>query len=237
MNIVISQPMFIPWIGLFEQLRLSDIFVHYDDVQLPQGRSFISRVQIKTNVDMAWLTVPIDRKKSGKLINQTIINGDEAWKKSHLERIKQNYRHSEFFREMFELAEEIYSFEIDNLSLFNINAIEVIANWFGFKTKFYKSSELLIGGTSSERLAAICSHFNATTYITGLGALNYLDYSIFENKNIAVNYMNYKKLEYKQLFGEFVPFVTILDAIANCGDDAKQLICSESIYWKEYVNE
>ena len=45
MNLVVSQPMFLPWIGLFEQVRLADRFIHYDDVQLPQGRSFISRVK------------------------------------------------------------------------------------------------------------------------------------------------------------------------------------------------
>ena len=47
-KIVISQPMLFPWIGIFEQIKLSDVYVHYDDAQLPQGRSFINRVQIKT---------------------------------------------------------------------------------------------------------------------------------------------------------------------------------------------
>ena len=29
--VVISQPMFLPWIGLFEQVKVADHFVHYDD--------------------------------------------------------------------------------------------------------------------------------------------------------------------------------------------------------------
>ena len=47
-TLVVSQPMFLPWVGLFEQVRLADVFIHYDDVQLPQGGNFMSRVQLKT---------------------------------------------------------------------------------------------------------------------------------------------------------------------------------------------
>ena len=229
--------MFLPWLGLFEQISLSDVFVHYDDVQLPQGRSFISRVQIKTKDKISWLTVPIDRKNSGKLINQIIFKESESWPKKHLACIKQNYVKCSFYDDMLPIAEAIYGFNTENLSAFNINAIEIVAKWLGLKTQFYKSSDLRIPGESSLRLADICNNFNAKSYITGLGALNYLDYSIFENKGIKVNYMNYQKTEYQQLFGKFIPFVTILDVIANCGKNSKQLICSESVYWKDYKKD
>ena len=49
--------------------------------------------------------------------------------------------------------------------------------------------------------------------------------------------MNYEKKPYIQLNGEFTPFVSILDAIANLGKDASSLICSNAVYWKDFVNE
>ena len=63
-TVVISQPMFFPWVGIFEQIRLADIFVHFDDVQLPWGSSFINRVQIKTKDGIKWLTIPIRKTSS-----------------------------------------------------------------------------------------------------------------------------------------------------------------------------
>ena len=51
--------MFFPWVGLFEQIRLANVFVHYDDVQLPQGRSFTTRVQLKAPTGVHWLTMPV----------------------------------------------------------------------------------------------------------------------------------------------------------------------------------
>ena len=46
-TVVISQPMFFPWVGMFEQIALADVYVHYDDVQFSKG-SFTNRVQLKT---------------------------------------------------------------------------------------------------------------------------------------------------------------------------------------------
>jgi hypothetical protein len=239
MNIVISQPMFLPWIGLFEQIKLTDYLVFYDDVQLPQGRSFMSRVQIKNASGITWLSAPIDRNLSGNLINESylISQSQQDWRGKHLKTLRHCYAKAPFFKKMYELADQIYSFPSNNLAEFNQNAIKNINSWLGFHPFYAKSSELKIYGKSTQRLVNICNQFQAKSYITGLGALNYIEYDQFEDIGIDVRYMNYRKLPYQQLHGEFTPYVTILDAIANCGEDVQELICSNSIYWKEFVNE
>lgn len=237
MKVVISQPMFFPWVGIFEQIKLSDVFVHYDDVQYPQGRSFISRVQIKTNTGVNWLTAPVNRAESRRLINQTILMSNNDWRNNHLKSLKHSYAKAQFFDEMFDLVSDLYSLPTNNLSEFNINSIEKISNYLGLKTKFFKSSDIGFKSSSSEKLLDLCLNFKTTDYITGLGAINYLDYSIFENNHINVNYMKYEKKPYSQLHGEFTPFVSILDAIANLGKDASNLLCSNAVYWKDFLNE
>ena len=124
MNIVISQPMYLPWIGMFEQLNLSDIFVHYDDVQFPQGRSFINRVQIKTKDGIKWLTVPIDKRNSGKLINETLISYNENWREKHMSIIRQSFLNSKFKNDVLEMMGKIYSHKFDTISELNIYAFE-----------------------------------------------------------------------------------------------------------------
>lgn len=231
---VISQPMFMPWVGLFEQVRLADIFIHYDDVQLPQGRSFMSRVQIKTPAGGSWMTAPIDRKHSGRLINETFFLPDTDWRDKHLKHLKHAYSRAPFFDVMLEMAHALYSNSSNNLAEFNLYAIERISNWLGFTPKFMRSSEVGIGGSGTQRLVDLCREVDADAYVTGLGALNYLDYSQFETHGISVRYMDYEKRPYPQLHGEFTPYVSILDTIANCGHGATENICSESTFWKEY---
>ena len=236
-SIVISQPMFLPWIGMFEQLNLCDIFIYYDDVQFPQGRNFINRVQIKTKDGIKWLTVPIDRKNSGKLINETIISYNDNWREKHLAIIKQSFAKSKFKHEVFEIVEDIYSKKFITISEFNIYSFKVISNYFNLRKEFFISSQLNINYKSSKRLLEITKNFNANIYITGLGALKYIDYDVFENDNISLEYMDYNLSEYTQLFPTFTPYVSILDLIANVGKEGIKYINSKSIYWKDFKNE
>ena len=58
MVIGILQPGYLPWLGFFEQLHCSDVFVIYDDVQYDKG-SWRNRNRIKTANGIQWLTVPV----------------------------------------------------------------------------------------------------------------------------------------------------------------------------------
>jgi hypothetical protein len=233
-TLVVSQPMFLPWVGLFEQVRLSDVFVHYDDVQLPQGRSFMSRVQIKSSNGVSWLTVPIDRTKSGKLLGDVVLSNQEDWRSKHLKTIRHAYAKAPYFHLMFEIAEKIYSHPTNHLSEFNINAIQQIAQWLGLSPQFIRSSEMGVEGASTQRLVDLCESVNCDVYVTGHGALKYLNHEKFEERGIAVRYMDYRKVPYRQGHGEFTPYVSIIDAIANCGERTPDLLCSDAVYWRDF---
>ena len=234
LTVVVSQPMFLPWSGLFEQIRLADVFVHYDDVQLPQGRSFMSRVQVKTERGPLWLTAPIDGNRSGPAINETRLVLDRPWRQKHLSTLRHCYARAPHLDTMIELAERIYEHAGDNLARFNEHAIETIAGWLGLRTQFRRSSELAIAGRSTRRLVDICRHFGATDYVTGLGALDYLEPGLFEQEGIGVRCMSYRKAPFPQLHGEFNPFVTMLDPIANCGARAADILVSGAIPWGDF---
>src|SRR5215204_2742927 len=161
-TLVVSQPMFLPWVGLFEQVRLADVFVHYDDVQLPQGRSFISRVQIKSANGVTWLTAPIDRARSGKLINEVVLFEEQDWRGKHLKTIAHSYSKARHFGAMLEVAEKVYRHPTQVLSEFNINGIEQIATWLGLAPSFVRSSTLSVAGSSSERLVNLCETTNCS---------------------------------------------------------------------------
>lgn len=225
--------MFFPWIGLFEQIRLADVYVHYDDVQLPMGRSFISRVQVKTPSGVQWLSVPI--KKGTRLINETILDDSQNWRQTHLKTLKHNYAKATFADDMLEIVRSIYSENTRYLSTLNCFAIEKIANYFDFNPIFLKSSDYKVESSSSERLLELMRQLNGTVYITGHGARNYLNHNLFEQHGIKVEYMDYQKTPYPQLHNEFTPYVSILDLIANMGKNGRGMIISKTVNWKDFT--
>lgn len=127
--------------------------------------------------------------------------------------------------------------DIKHLSDLNIHLTEIISRYLGFSTHFLRSSIWNTTLSSTEKLVQICRQNNSTTYITGHGAKNYLNHELFEKHGINVEYMKYNIVPYKQLYGEFTPYMTILDLIANTGSDAVNYLQSITVPWKEFVNE
>lgn len=233
-KVVVLQPMFLPWIGVFEQIKLSDVYVHFDDVQYPIGRSFMNRVQIKTCQGIQWLTAPVKRKGI-QSIESVVFDNSQNWKEKHLRTIRESYKKAKNFEEMMDIVEEIYSIKTENICEFNINSIELISKYFEIQTEFKRASELnvLKNVNASEKLVDIVKKNKGNIYITGHGAKNYIDYDLFEKNGLNIEYMEYRCNKYIQLYGEFSPYVSIIDLIANEGRLGLKLMNSKSIYWKD----
>lgn len=233
-TIVISQPMLFPWVGLFEQVRLADVFVHYDDVQFPLGRSFISRVQIKTAEGSQWLTVPVLRK-AGQLIKDVRTDDAQDWRAKHLRTLNQAYAKAPHLAEMIAIVERIYAEKTSFLADMTIQATEEIARYFSLTPQFIRASTRPASGRSSDRLLWWMEELQGELYVTGHGAYGYLAHELFEARSMRVEYMNYQKVPYPQLHGPFTPFVSILDLIANTGRGGAAMLCSGSKPWREFT--
>jgi hypothetical protein len=239
MNIVITQSMYFPWVGLLEQIALSGIVVHYDDVQFSKG-SFVNRVQLKNRSQSTqWLAVPLKDLHLGQLINQVQIDYSVNWQQKHLDLFETLYQDAPFKNDALELMSEVFSEKYCHIGDLSRSSMRSLTKYFGIDDvkRFYDSANLNIGGRNSERVLLIVKHFQADGYITGHGALKYLDHELFEKHHIKVKYMNYQKNPYTQLNGPFNPFVSSLDLVANCGKEGVGCINSTASYWKDFINE
>lgn len=236
MKVVISQPMYFPWVGLLEQMRISNCFVHYDDVQLTRG--FYNRVQIKTKDGSKWMTVPLRDVHRGQLLNEVEADEREDWREKHRHLLKQACAGTPFIDNMLSVVDRVFSQPLPHLAAVSRASTMAVANYFGLteSRNFVDSSALCIPGKSSRRLFDICQSQKATMYVTGHGAKNYLDHEMFEHAGIAVEYMDYLRLPYPQLHGAFTPYVSSLDLIANCGRDGLQYIASGTHNWRKFID-
>lgn len=238
MKFVVSQPMFLPWIGIFDQVRMADCFIHYDDVQLPVGRSFMHRVQLPTPKGMIWLSAPVDHGTKAGSINQACFVAQDDWRKQHLETIRHLYSKSRNFKPMFDLIKEIYAFPDRNIATFNSNAIELISSRIGLQAVFKTASDLAITGKSTERLINLCVHEGATSYLTGHGAANYLDHLAFERNGVEVQYVSYAFKSWPQVSHPFTPFASVIDLMASIGfSEISSFMHSSAVSWREFLVE
>ena len=232
-TVVISQPMFFPWVGMLEQMALADVFVHLDDAQFSKG-AFFNRVQIKTAEGTPWLTVPLAKNKLGQAINETQPAAYD-WPRKHRTTLQQTYGAAAHGGEMVALVERVLAAEHNSLAALSAASMEALAEVFGILPgAILRASEMEVSGAGSERVLAICQSLGAKRYVSGHGAADYLDHAAFEAAGVAVEYMDYVKQPYPQMHGDFTPFVSALDLLANCGQAGRDVIAPRTVCWKDF---
>ncbi|RXJ55390.1 WbqC family protein [Candidatus Marinarcus aquaticus] len=220
MNVAILQPSYIPWIGYFEQIANVEKFVFYDDVQYTKN-DWRNRNRIKTPQGALWLTIPVSYKYK-ELINE--VTAIPGWQKKHLKTIINYYHKAKYFDEIFPLFEKVILNEKKFLSEICIDIIKTISSYLEFKTKFYRSSEMNISGDKNERLINICQELNAQLYYSGQSANSYINVKKFQEKGIEVKFQNFNCVPYEQFYGEFIPYLSVLDLLFHCGKESRNII-------------
>lgn len=238
MRIVISQSMLFPWVGMLEQVRLADVFVHYDDVQYSKG-SFVNRVQIKTADGMQWMTVPLRDVHLGQHIGEVRVGRTKDWEGEHLELLSRSFAGAPHAEDAIELAREVYAAGHERLGALARASLMSLVRYFGLDTgrRFVDIESLGIPGAGSQRVLDVVQRLGGTSYVTGHGASRYLDHKLFDTAGVHVEYMDYRCHPYRQGHGPFTPYVSGLDLVAYCGRAGLRNIDSQTLPWREFVYE
>lgn len=223
MRVGVIQSSYIPWRGYFDFIASVDVFVFHDDIQYTKG-DWRNRNKIKTPQGAEWITVPVSYKNVAQLICETPIDSTSPWRKKHLRILEANYRQAPFFQIAKEFIANNLVHERSTISELNIDLIRRISCYLEIDTPMILSSELSLQGSKTERLIDLLRKLNATTYLSGPSADAYLDKDLFRQNGIRLEYKSYDYAPYPQLWGDFIGEVTVLDLIANCGPDSKNLI-------------
>lgn len=228
MVIGILQPGYLPWLGFFEQLYKSDVFVIYDDVQYDKN-GWRNRNRIKTAEGIQWITIPVRVKLSEfPLINEIRIDNRSNWRSKHLSSIKQNYSKAPFFKKYISIFTEIYAREWDYLIDIDMAFILKLADCLGISgEKIVLSSTLHVEGEKLERLVKICKKLNADTFYEGSSGRSYIDKDYFLRRGINIQYQDYEHPSYNQLYGVFIPYLSVIDLLFNHGDESLRILTNQ----------
>jgi hypothetical protein len=225
MVIGILQPGYLPWLGFFEQMYRSDVFVIYDDVQYDK-EGWRNRNRIKTANGIQWLTVPVLLKGSdSQMIFDVKIDNKTNWRKKHLTAIRQNYSKAPCFKDYIGIFEDAYARDWDLLVALDMYFIQTLAECLGMGHKnIVRSSSLDIRGGRIERLIKICEFFGADVFYEGASGKNYIDEIEFLAKGVNVEFQNYRHPVYRQLYGNFIPCLSVIDLLFNHGTESLKII-------------
>lgn len=214
MKLAIMQPYFFPYIGYFQLIAASDVFVLHDDVQYIKG-GWINRNRILFGGKDRLITLPVKKDAYDLPINARCYVDDRQLRKDILNLLKQAYAKTPCFREVFPLIESLLMFEDMNVARYNENLIRHICEFIGIGSRIINSSGMekddhLVGEL---RVLEICSKLGATEYTNPIGGTQLYHRKAFEERGIKLHFLEAENVSYKQLGDTWVPFLSIIDVL------------------------
>lgn len=225
-RVCIHQPDFAPYLGFFHRLLLVDLFIVLDDVQFLR-RGWHHRDKIKTPQGERWLTLSIKKGDFYQKINQVILSENrDVWVTRHLNLLMENYRRAPYFDEYFPRIRSIYQTGFSKLVDLNLAFLQFFFEIFDTHVVTVLSSTLNVPGKSNQKLINLVKAVGGTHYLSGIGARAYLDEQMFADEGITVEWQQFQHPVYPQLHGEFIPNLSCIDLLFNCGPGAKEVLWS-----------
>lgn len=226
-TIAIMQPTFMPWLGYFDLIDQVDYFVYLDTVEFSK-QSWQQRNKIKTSNGPVWVSVPVSGSKGSKaLLKDVEICNIELFQKN-INKIKHSYAKAKYANDNLPwISNWLSSLDAKaKLADINVEFIELVCQKLPILTSRYRASEISHENSRHGRLIDICKHFGADTYLSPQGALDYLveDRAYFAKENIDIVFHEYQNTNYQQIFGEFIPYMSVIDLILNEGEAAYAII-------------
>jgi hypothetical protein len=231
MIVAIHQPTFMPWLGYFDRMLQSDLFVLLDHVQF-ERRNYQNRALIRCEDEARWLTVPVVQlSQKERIVEKRVDNPADKgtgrwWGPNHFQTLRYAYRKAPFLDLYAPRLRALLEADWDKLVDLNIASLEFLREALGITTPMVRSSELGVQGQRSELLLNVCKRVGASAFLGGMGgSRDYLDLAAFRAANMGVLWQQFQQPEYKQC-GEapFIKGLSALDLLFNCGPRSGALL-------------
>lgn len=210
----IMQPYFFPYIGYFQLIAASDIFILYDDSQYIQS-GWSNRNRILRDCFVHYLTFPVKKANFKLPYCQRYYKNDEESRDRVLRSVREAYRRAPRYDEVMPLIESLMLYPDLTVSKFNRNIIEAIAAALGIATRIIEATELdipseLIGPA---RVIAICRQVGAMRYVNMSGGAHLYDRGAFAAECLELTFLKASAPAYDQKCREPITRLSIIDVM------------------------
>jgi len=214
MKIAIMQPYFFPYIGYFQLIAASDVFVLHDDVQYIKG-GWVNRNRILLNGESRMITFPVQKDAYDLPINARSYVEDKQARKDIINLIKQAYAKAPCYRRVITMLEELMMCEDNNGARFNANLIRRIADYLDLGCKIITSSGMEKDGSlaGEQRVLDMCKRLAATDYTNPIGGTELYHQEAFQKSGITLRFLEAQNERYQQFGDTWTPFLSIIDVL------------------------
>ena len=174
----------------------------------------------------------------GHLEKSTIeiqIDNKSSWKKKHWNSIFLNYKKTKYFSNYSDFFENYYlNTNHSSLSDYVEISTRYLLSELKIETPLSLLSQTGIKSKKQELIIDLCKYHEANGFVFGALGKDYVDENLFKSNHISVYFQEYNHPVYEQLWNDFVPYMSIIDALFNLGAiRTREIIFEKNITRKE----
>ena len=119
--------------------------------------------------------------------------------------------------------------EWDNLVKLNDHILFYLLDVLGINVEIRRASDEKFEGAKSSLVLDMCKKLGADVYIFGALGKDYAEVDRFEQEGVHVYFQEYVHPEYAQMHGKFIPYLSVIDLLFNCGERGLDILMSLNI--------
>lgn len=217
MIVSIMQPYLLPYVGYFQLIAASDVFVLYDDVQYMKG-GWINRNRILLNDAPHWLTLPVERSEVATPIDRKRYQIDAAQRGKQRGLLDAAYRKAPGAAEVMPLLEAVLECADLNVARFNEHGIRAVCRTLGIGTEIVASSAMARDRTLGGQAAVIdiARRLGARRYLNAIGGTGLYEAGAFAEAGMELSFLRPRPAPYRQFGAPHVPNLSIADVLMFC---------------------
>ena len=208
------QPYIFPYIGYFQLIKATDVFVFYNDTNF-KVRGWINRNRILCNNNEYVFTIGCEKISQNKRICDTKLHFKKKQKKKLLDTIYLNYKKAPYFEPIYDIFYKTINSDVTFIDELAISSVKNICQFLALKKTFKISKNLYSNDNlkGENRLIDICTKEKISKYINLIGGQDIYDKEYFLEKGIELSFLKSNPLSYVQFKSPFIPFLSIIDVL------------------------
>ena len=218
-RIAIMQPYFFPYIGYWQLIHAVDLYVVADNVHYLKHH-WINFNRILGEKDQPhYFGIEISHANGTRHICETkrVVRRKQA---EYLCRVlKFYYSKAPYYNEAMEIIKPILMDEEPNLALYLFKQLKTVSEYLGIKTEIILLSDVTPRGdcTAPELIRRVCELLGHSTFTSSINGNIYYTKDAFREMGVNLDFLvRDEDIRYKQRCEEFVPDLSIIDAMMYC---------------------
>jgi len=226
-HIGIMQPYFFPYIGYWQLVAMSDVFVVYDD-GLYRKNGWIHRNRILGYGDPIAISTEIQSKSCNRRINETERVPSEFHVNKLLKSIAMRYAKAPYCKRTMDVIEPLLRNPEPGLVDYLVASIRGVMSYLEIETPLVLSSTIAKDGLEGvvDKVERICKTVGILNYVNPPNGEILYDRQDFASRGLKLQFIHRDAdISYRQFGGDFVPDLSIIDVMMfNPPEDIRALL-------------